>query len=50
MERIYFPEKTNQVPDRPAVTLVVLSPDDSLQDDKAAAKLVEKLKFEARVI
>lgn len=43
VERIYFPEKTNQVPDRPAVRLVVLSPDASLQDDKAAAKLVETI-------
>jgi len=41
VERIFFPEKTGQVPDRPAVTLVVLSPDNSLQDDKATTKLVE---------
>src|SRR6266404_5410227 len=41
VERIYFPEKTSQVPDRPVVTLVVLSPDNSLKDDKATVKLVE---------
>ena len=34
-ERIYFPEKTIQVADRPAITLVVLAPDQSLQDEKA---------------
>lgn len=43
VERIYFPEKTGQVPDRPAVTLVVLSPDDSLQDDSATVKFVETI-------
>ncbi|MBI2948705.1 MAG: DUF499 domain-containing protein, partial [Verrucomicrobia bacterium] len=41
VERVYFPEKTIQVADRPAVTLVVLTPDQSLQDDKATTKLVE---------
>jgi hypothetical protein len=41
VERIFFPEKTSQVPDRPTVTLVVLSPDNSLQDDKATTRLVE---------
>ena len=32
MERIYFPEKSNQIPDRPLLTLIVLSPDHSIQD------------------
>lgn len=32
VERIYFPERSNQVPDRPAITLVVLAPDKSLGD------------------
>ena len=41
VERIFFPEKTGQVPDRPAVTLVVLSPDQSMQDEKATTKFVE---------
>jgi hypothetical protein len=43
VERVFFPEKTNQVPDRPVVTLIVLSPDDSLQDDKTTTKLVETI-------
>src|ERR1039457_1711357 len=34
VERIFFPEKTNQVPDRPAITLIVLPPEQSLQDEK----------------
>ncbi len=43
VERVFFPEKTNQVPDRPAVTLVILSPDDSLQDERATTKVVETI-------
>ena len=42
-ERIYFPEKTIQVADRPAVTLVVLAPDQSLQDEKATEPFVETM-------
>lgn len=42
-ERVYFPEKTIQVPDRPAVTLVVLSPDQSLHDEKTTAAFVETM-------
>jgi len=42
-ERIYFPEKTIQVADRPAVTLVVLAPDQSLQDEKATRPFVETM-------
>jgi len=32
VERVYFPEKTIQLPDRPAITLVVLSPDHAMSD------------------
>ena len=42
-ERVYFPEKTIQVADRPAVTLVVLTPDQSLQDEKQTAAFVETM-------
>jgi Protein of unknown function (DUF499) len=42
-ERVYFPEKTIQVADRPAVTLVVLAPDQSLQNEKATASFVETM-------
>ncbi|MBO8129694.1 MAG: DUF499 domain-containing protein [Peptococcaceae bacterium] len=34
LEVIYFPEKSSQIPDRPVLTLVVLSPDHSMQDKK----------------
>ncbi len=43
LERVYFAEKTIQIADRPAVTLVVLSPDQSLQDEKATALFVENM-------
>jgi hypothetical protein len=43
LERIYFAEKTIQIADRPTVTLVVLSPDQSLQDEKATASFVESM-------
>lgn len=47
VERIFFPEKSNQVPDRPAITLVVLPPEQSLQDEKATSQYVETLTREA---
>jgi hypothetical protein len=47
VDRVFFPEKTNQVPDRPAVTLVVLPPDMSLQDEKATTKFVESVTRES---
>jgi hypothetical protein len=34
VERVYFPTKSGQIPDRPALTLVVLAPDQSAQDEK----------------
>ena len=43
LQPILFPEKTIQIPDRPAFTLVVLSPDQSLVDEKATAAFVESM-------
>ena len=40
-ERIFFPEKSNQVPDRAAVVLVVLPPAHSLQDENTTTQFVE---------
>ncbi len=47
VERVFFPEKSNQVPDRAAVTLVILPPEQSLHDEKATAQLVETLTRES---
>lgn len=43
LERIYFPEKSNQVADRAALTFVVLSPDQSLQEDKKTLQTVDQM-------
>src|SRR5205823_1991628 len=32
VERIFFPDKSAQVPDRPAITLIVMAPEQSMQD------------------
>ncbi len=42
VERIPFPEKTSQVPDRPALTFVVLPPDVSLSDETQTLKFIDK--------
>lgn len=42
VERIFFPDKSNQIPDRPVVTFVVLSPENSLRD-KNTIKFIETM-------
>ena len=32
VERVYFPERSNQIPDRPVIAIVVLAPDQGLGD------------------
>lgn len=41
IERIYFPDRSNQVPDRAALTLVVLAPELTLEDAASTKTLVE---------
>lgn len=43
LERIYFPEKSNQIADRAALTFVVLSPEQSLLDEKKTAQVVDQM-------
>jgi hypothetical protein len=43
LDRCIFPEKSIQMPDRPALALVVLAPDHSLQDEAATMQLIETL-------
>lgn len=43
VERIFFPEKSSQVPDRAVVTLVIVSPDQSMHDEKAALQFAENI-------
>ena len=42
VERIYFPDRTNQVPDRAALTLVVLGPENEA-GDPAATRFMETM-------
>jgi len=41
VERIYFPEKSNQIPDRAAITLLILSPDQTLEDEQRIKAFIE---------
>jgi hypothetical protein len=43
IERIFFPERSNQIPDRPALTFAVLSPELNMEDGKRANPVVESL-------
>ena len=43
LERVYFPEKSNQVPDRPVLTFVVLAPEWSMEDEKKTLQFVESV-------
>src|SRR5207302_430908 len=43
LERVYFPERSNQVPDRAVLELVVLSPEQSLEEEKKTKALVETI-------
>ena len=47
VERVFFPDKSNQIPDRAAVTLVVLAPDMSLQDETGTTKFIESVTRES---
>jgi len=43
VERVFFPDRSNQIPDRPAVTFVVLSPEQSVKDEAKLYKLIEEM-------
>lgn len=43
LERVFFPDKSNQIPDRPVISLVVMAPEHSIQDDRELQKRVEAL-------
>jgi hypothetical protein len=42
VDRVFFPERTNQVPDRPALTLVVLAPENEA-GETTTARLMETM-------
>ena len=41
LDRIYFPEKSGQIPDRPALTLVIMAPD-QVEKDPSTQKLLDE--------
>jgi len=43
VERVYFPEKSSQVSDRPVLTLVVLAPNQSMENEDKVRQLVETM-------
>ena len=43
IERVFFPERSNQVPDRAALALVVLSPEQSLEEEVKTKALVDMI-------
>src|SRR5712692_10395568 len=43
LERIYFPENSGQIPDRPMLTLAILAPDLSMQDKTKAMQMAESM-------
>lgn len=43
VDRIFFPEKSNQIPDRPALTFVILAPDQSMHEEAKTLSLVESM-------
>jgi hypothetical protein len=46
IERIFFPEKSAQIPDRPVVTFVITSPELSITEDTAVLGKIEKMTME----
>lgn len=41
LERVFFPDKSGQIQDRPAITLVILGPDKAIQNDSIISKEVD---------
>ena len=43
VERIFFPEKSGQIPDRPVITLIIMGPDQSVQEATEIRKEIEAM-------
>jgi len=41
IERIFFPDKSGQIPDRPVITMVIMKPEQSIQDDPKIQETIE---------
>jgi predicted AAA+ superfamily ATPase len=42
-ERIFYPERSNQIPDRPVLTFAVLAPEQGIEDETRSKAVVESL-------
>lgn len=49
VERMYFPEKSNQVSDRPVLTFIALGPNQSMEDEKKTTQIVETMTKECGI-
>lgn len=47
IERVYFPEESNQISDRPVLTMAVIAPEHDLQNEAETTHLIEKITREA---
>lgn len=43
VERVFFPEQSNQIPDRSALTFVILSPDLSIKEEIKVFKFIDEM-------
>ena len=43
VERVFFPERSNQIPDRPSLTFIILSPDLSMKESDKVFKFIEEM-------
>lgn len=46
IERVFFPEKSNAIPDRPALVIAVLGPEHSMEDEGATKALAKSMTWE----
>lgn len=43
IERIFFPDKSGQIPDRPVISFIIMSPDQSMQDAPKIQQTIETM-------
>jgi hypothetical protein len=46
IDRVFFPEKSNAIPDRPVLVLAVLAPERSMEDEAATKALAKSMTWE----
>lgn len=46
IERVFFPERSNAIPDRPALVLAILAPEQSMEDEATTRALAKSMTWE----